>query len=131
MKKYNVSRISINPQTMNEDTLKLIGRHHTVEDIIEKFNMARKIGFDNINMDIIVGLPNETLNHIENTCTEILKLKPDSLTVHGMSIKRGSKLYEEIYIDKVGEHTSELQSRQYLVCRLLLEKKKTTIRSAV
>ena len=101
MKKYNVSRISINPQTMNEDTLKLIGRHHTVEDIIEKFNMARKIGFDNINMDIIVGLPNETLNHIENTCTEILKLKPDSLTVHGMSIKRGSKLYEEIYIDKV------------------------------
>ncbi|KEI13045.1 coproporphyrinogen III oxidase [Clostridium novyi] len=101
MKKYKVSRISINPQTMNEDTLKLIGRHHTVEDIIKKFNLARKLGFDNINMDIIVGLPNETINHIENTCREILKLNPDSLTVHGMSIKRGSKLYEEIYIDKV------------------------------
>lgn len=96
MKQYEVQRISINPQTMNNSTLKLIGRNHSSEDAIEKFKMARKHGFDNINMDIIVGLPGENLAFINNTCNEILNLNPDSITVHGMSIKRASKLYENI-----------------------------------
>ena len=108
MKKYKVDRISINPQTMNEDTLKLIGRKHTVYDVIEKFKMAREMGFNNINMDIIVGLPKEGLSHIKNTCQEILKLKPDSLTVHGLSIKRGSRLHENMkeHLEKI--HQNEL-----------------------
>lgn len=59
LKKYGVTRISINPQTMKQETLDIIGRRHTVADVIEKFNMAREVGFDNINMDFIVGLPNE------------------------------------------------------------------------
>ncbi|WP_125152681.1 coproporphyrinogen III oxidase [Clostridium rectalis] len=96
MKRYKVDRISINPQTMNDDTLKLVGRNHTVKDVIEKYNMARKLGFNNINMDIIVGLPKEGLTHVKNTCREILKLNPDSITVHGMSIKRGSDLYKKL-----------------------------------
>lgn len=96
MKKYGVNRISINPQTMNDSTLKFIGRNHTVENIKEKFYMARNCGFNNINMDIIVGLPGEQLKHIDKTCSEILKLSPDSLTVHGMSVKRGSKFHENI-----------------------------------
>lgn len=97
MKKYDVDRISINPQSMNEDTLKFIGRNHSVQDIIDKFNLAREVGFDNINMDIIIGLPNETLEHVQTTCREILKLHPDSLTVHGMTIKRGSILHEKLF----------------------------------
>lgn len=96
MKKYGVSRISINPQTMNDETLRLIGRNHKSSDVVDKFILARKLGFDNINMDIIVGLPLEGINEIKKTCMEVLKLKPDSLTVHGLSIKRGSKLHEEI-----------------------------------
>jgi len=96
MIRYKVQRISINPQTMNDSTLKLIGRNHSSEDAVEKFKMARKLGFDNINMDIIVGLPGEKLEHIDNTCNKILELNPDSITVHGMSIKRASKLYENI-----------------------------------
>lgn len=96
MKKYQVGRISINPQTMNDKTLKLIGRNHSTEDAVEKFNMARNLGFHNINMDVIVGLPGEGLKEMVHTCEELLKLKPDSLTVHGMSIKRASKLYENI-----------------------------------
>ncbi|WP_368491166.1 coproporphyrinogen III oxidase [Clostridium sp. BJN0013] len=96
MKRYKVNRISINPQTMNDSTLKFIGRNHRVRDIKEKFYMAKKCGFNNINMDIIVGLPGEGLKHIDKTCSEIEKLSPDSLTVHGMSIKRGSRLYENI-----------------------------------
>ena len=59
IRKFPVTRISINPQTMNQETLDLIGRHHTVEEIEEKFRMARSLGFDNINMDLIVGLPGE------------------------------------------------------------------------
>ena len=62
MKKYGVHRVSINPQTMNDDTLKLIGRNHNVEDVFEKFEMARELGFDNINMDLIVGLPGEKIS---------------------------------------------------------------------
>jgi len=96
MKKYGVDRISINPQTMNNDTLKLIGRKHTSEDVIDKFNMARELGFHNINMDIIVGLPYENMEHIRNTCNQIYKLKPENITVHSLSVKRGSRLYEKI-----------------------------------
>lgn len=96
MKKYGVQRISINPQTMNDDTLRLIGRRHSVSDVIEKYYMARELGFDNINMDIIVGLNGENIEHIRKTCDKILELKPDNLTVHGMSIKRASRLHENI-----------------------------------
>ncbi|HEY8888768.1 MAG TPA: coproporphyrinogen III oxidase [Clostridium sp.] len=96
MKKYGVHRISINPQTMNDDTLELIGRNHNVNDVYEKFDMARELGFDNINMDLIVGLPGEKISHIIRTCDKILGIKPDSVTIHGMSIKRASRLHENM-----------------------------------
>lgn len=95
MKNYEVERISINPQTMNNETLKRIGRNHSVEEVIEKYKLARDMGFDNINMDIIVGLPGESLEEMKKTCDEIFKLQPDNLTVHGMSVKRASRLHEE------------------------------------
>ena len=67
LKKHNVSRISINPQTMNDETLEKIGRAHSVSDIVDCFNMAREIGFDNINMDLIIGLVYEDLEMVRNT----------------------------------------------------------------
>ncbi|HEY8805846.1 MAG TPA: coproporphyrinogen dehydrogenase HemZ, partial [Clostridium sp.] len=96
MKKYGVDRISINPQTMNDDTLKLIGRNHSVKDVYETFSMARGLGFDNINMDLIVGLPGEKIAHMINTCDKMAGIKPDSITIHGMSIKRASRLHENM-----------------------------------
>lgn len=96
LKKHNVSRISINPQTMKDETLKIIGRRHTVNDVIEAFHMARQIGFDNINMDIILGLPGEMEEDVAYTVSEIEKLKPDSLTVHSLAIKRASRLHSWI-----------------------------------
>lgn len=92
LKKHGVGRISINPQTMKEDTLKVIGRRHTVEQVKDAFGMAREIGFDNINMDIILGLPGEVEEDVLCTTKEIEKLNPDSLTVHSLAIKRGSRL---------------------------------------
>lgn len=92
LKKYPVTRISVNPQTMRDETLKLIGRNHTVADVREKFALARELGFDNINMDIILGLPGETTKDVKYTLEEIKKLAPDSLTVHSLAIKRASRL---------------------------------------
>lgn len=100
MKRYNVTRISINPQSMNDDTLKSIGRGHDVKDVKEKFKLAREMGFNDINMDIIIGLPGEGLDYVKTTCNEIYNLKPDSLTVHGLSLKRASILYENFILKK-------------------------------
>lgn len=91
-----VSRISINPQTMNDKTLQIIGRRHTVQQVIDAFRLARRIGFTNINMDIILGLPGETEAEVETTIREIEKLGPDSLTVHSLAIKKASKLQKWI-----------------------------------
>lgn len=100
MKEFNVTRISINPQTMNDSTLKLIGRNHTVGDIKEKFQMARNLGFEDINMDIIIGLPGEGHKELIKTRDELIKLNPDSITVHGLCLKRGSRMYENFVLNK-------------------------------
>lgn len=94
---FGCSRISINPQTMNDETLRRIGRNHTSGDIINKYYMARNLGFDNINMDIIVGLPLEGEKEITNTMDELERLSPESITIHTMAIKRGSILNEMEY----------------------------------
>ena len=96
LRELGVERISINPQTMSDETLKLIGRAHTVEQTKEAFKLARKAGFTNINMDMIVGLPGEELSDVIHTLSEIEKLKPDSLTVHSLAIKRAANLNIEM-----------------------------------
>ena len=96
MKKHNVTRISINPQTMNDETLVKIGRDHNVNDIVNCFRLARSLGFDNINMDIILGLVDENLDMVRNTLEKIKELNPESLTVHTLAIKRASTLKENL-----------------------------------
>ena len=130
LKKNNVTRISINPQTMNQSTLDKIGRGHSVEEIIEAFNLAREIGFDNINMDLILGLEGENVEMVRNTLEEIKKLSPESLTVHTLAIKRASKLkekmdeyvltqYEEMVkmIDLSMEYAKEMNLNPYYMYR--------------
>jgi len=96
IKNAGVTRISINPQTMQDKTLKLIGRNHTTGQVIEAFNMARDLGFKNINCDLIAGLPGENERDFEDTLNRIGELSPDSVTVHTMSVKRASRLINEI-----------------------------------
>lgn len=95
MKNAGVSRISVNPQTLNNETLKIIGRSHTAEDFYHAYNAARQYGFNNINTDLIMGLPGESLYHCEKTMEGILKLKPESVTVHTLAVKRASPLKEQ------------------------------------
>ena len=90
--KHGVTRISVNPQTMKQETLDFIGRRHTVEQVIDAFHLAREVGFDNINMDIILGLPGETEEDVRATIEAIKELEPDSLTVHSLAVKRASRL---------------------------------------
>ncbi|TDQ35401.1 anaerobic coproporphyrinogen III oxidase [Aureibacillus halotolerans] len=92
MKKWNVDRISINPQSYIQNTLDAIGRHHSVEETIEKYWLAKDMGLDNINMDLIIGLPGETTKEFLYTLEETRKLMPTSLTVHTLSFKRASKM---------------------------------------
>ena len=92
LRQYGVTRISINPQTMNQKTLDLIGRQHTAEDVQERFWLAREMGFDNINMDLIVGLPQEEREDVKRTLEAVKALGPDSLTVHSLAIKRAARL---------------------------------------
>lgn len=92
LRAHGITRISINPQTMNQKTLDLIGRRHTVEQTMEAFHLAREMGFDNINMDLIVGLPGEEQDEVAHTLQEVVRLDPDSITVHSLAVKRASRL---------------------------------------
>ena len=97
MRSHPVTRISINPQTMNDETLRIIGRAHTAQQTVECYQMARNLGFSDINMDVIAALPGEDYNKFAYTLNCIKELDPDSLTVHTLAIKRSSKLHEQRY----------------------------------
>ncbi|MCL2050800.1 MAG: coproporphyrinogen dehydrogenase HemZ [Lachnospiraceae bacterium] len=109
MKENYVNRISINPQTMNEKTLKRIGRNHTPSQVHDAFYLARELGFTNINMDIILGLPGESIDEVNETLTAIKNFKPDSLTVHSLSVKRASKLTEWVNENGVGQLNNTIE----------------------
>lgn len=94
IKSFGASRISVNPQTLNDDVLRVIGRKHSGEDAIKAFELARKIGFDNINTDLIAGLPTESAESFRNTLDRITELSPESITVHTLTVKRSADLFE-------------------------------------
>lgn len=93
--RHGITRISINPQSMKARTLELIGRSHEPEDIEKAFVMAKEQGFDNINADIIAGLPEESVEDFVNTLTKVISMDPESITVHCLAVKRASRLIEQ------------------------------------
>lgn len=92
---FGATRISVNPQTMNDSVLKAIGRRHTAGDAAEAFRMARRLGFDNINMDTIAGLPTDTTEGFRHTIETLCGLDPESITIHTLTVKRASRLFSE------------------------------------
>ena len=103
LKDQGVGRISLNPQTMNEETLVAIGRKHSPEQIHQAYDMIRKVGFESVNMDLIIGLPGETTASLDHTLGEIAKLQPENLTVHTLAIKTNSYLKEHQDLLTLGE----------------------------
>lgn len=95
LKENKVDRISINPQTVNDEVLKTIGRKHTAQQFFDAFDLARKCGFDNINTDLIAGLPTDTPESFKNSLDSIVRLNAECITVHTLCMKRASRLTTE------------------------------------
>ncbi|HPT83000.1 MAG TPA: coproporphyrinogen dehydrogenase HemZ [Limnochordia bacterium] len=107
LKAGGTQRICINPQTMHEPTLQLIGRRHTVEDVRRAFTLAREVGIPLINMDVIMGLPGEELSHVRSTLEELARLGPDNLTVHSLALKRASRLKKDWERERIAQEQGE------------------------
>ncbi len=106
MKEHAITRISVNPQTFSDTTLRIIGRAHTAKDTLDAFALAREMGFDHINMDLIAALPGEGRAEFERTLGITTDLHPESITVHTLAIKRSSRLHEQGY-SQIGADAAE------------------------
>ena len=112
LKNGGVHRISINPQSMNDSVLSAVGRRHTVKQVYEAFDIARKVGFDCINSDIIAGLPTETQQTFEASLERLCYLEPENVTVHTLSLKRSSALFRQ-FGDDIGKGASDMTAVAY------------------
>jgi len=112
LRTYPVTRVSVNPQTMNDATLERIGRAHTAKQTVEAYQLAREYGFNNINMDLIVGLPGESADDFAQTLESVKALGPENLTIHTLARKRASRLYEDPAFSHVDPPSAEEMIRQ-------------------
>lgn len=110
IKACGAKRISINPQTFNDDVLREIGRRHSSQTTVDSMLLARRCGFDNINMDIIAGLPTDTVESFENTVDRVLSFSPENITVHTLALKRSSTLVTEDKARGDGEAADKMLS---------------------
>lgn len=101
LKKHNVGRISVNPQSFSNEVLKAIGRNHSAELTVEKYLLAREVGFDSINMDLIAGLPSDTLEGFKRSVDKAVELGADNITVHTLALKKSASIVTENESDKV------------------------------
>ena len=108
LKEHAITRISVNPQTFSDDTLRRIGRAHTARDTLEAFSLAREMGFHHINMDLIAALPGEDEADFERSLTTTMGLRPESITVHTLAIKRSSRLHEQGYAQAGAEQAARM-----------------------
>ena len=108
LKKHNIGRISINPQTLEEDVLRAIGRRHTSDDIRAAYALAREVGFESINMDLIAGLPRDSFQGFQRTLEGVLALDPENITIHTLALKKGSALMEKGDIIPSGEEVARM-----------------------
>ncbi len=104
LRRMEIGRISVNPQTFSDETLARVGRAHTGADTVAAYELARKLGFDDVNMDLIAALPGETPEVFSATLEKVVALDPESVTVHSLAIKRSSKLHEQLHVSGAG-HT--------------------------
>lgn len=116
IKGLGAERISVNPQTLNDDVLRVIGRKHSGADALKAFELARKIGFKNINTDLIAGLPTESAESFHNTLDKMIEIAPESITVHTLTLKRAANLFEQ---SRENFHNPAAEMVDYSVERLI------------
>ena len=121
-KALGVNRICINPQTMQDETLQLIGRRHSRADIINSVQRVRDAGIPNLNMDLIIGLPGEVMAEYKNTLAQILELGPENITVHTLAVKKGSLLAASQGKSGMNDQVGEVQTGLHYIGQTLQEK---------
>ncbi len=109
LKQHSVTRISVNPQTFNDSVLDAIGRKHTAQQTLDAFALARELGFDNINMDLIAGLTTDTPDSFRATIDTVKQLDPESVTVHTLAVKRSARV-NAASAEREHDYTGEMLS---------------------
>lgn len=112
-KKTGINRISIGLQSTNNKILKRIGRIHTYEEFLNTYNLARKVGFKNINVDLMLALPNQTLEDLKDSVEEIIKLNPEHISIYSLIIEEGTKMEELVNSQKIQLPSDELERKMY------------------
>lgn len=121
LKMLGVNRVCINPQTMNDSTLKLIGRNHDEKGVVQSVEWARQAGIEKINMDLIVGLPGEDIQGNTYTAKKVMELRADNITVHTLALKRGSAMAELEGRSRIEDRLKEVQKGVELFSALFRE----------
>lgn len=112
-KKLGINRLSIGVQTFNEDNLKVLGRIHNSEEAIEVYNLARESGFENISLDIMFSLPNQTFNMLENDLEKLVNLNPNHISIYSLIWEEGTKFYKDLKLGKLKETDNDLEANMY------------------
>ncbi len=120
-KKCGINRISIGCQAIQDDLLKMLGRIHNYEEFLDTYKLVQKIGFENINVDLMLGLPNQTLEDIENSVKEILKLNPNHLSVYSLIIEEGTRIEKRISKGELILPKEEIERKMYKKVKEILE----------
>lgn len=119
--KSGINRLSIGLQVTNDELLKQIGRIHNYKDFLSTYNLARKIGFNNINIDLMIGLPNQTLDMLEETIEEVINLNPEHISVYSLIVEEGTKLEKDLQEGKYELPSDEYERRMYWMIKKKLQ----------
>ena len=120
-KKEKINRLSIGLQSTNNEMLKQIGRIHTYEQFLETYNMAKEVGFENINVDLMIGLPNQTIEDIKRSLKEVIQLNPTHISVYSLIIEEGTVIAQKIENHQLQEMDEELERNMYWYVKNTLE----------
>ena len=120
-KKQGINRLSIGLQTTNDILLKKIGRIHTYKEFLDTYNLARNIGFENINVDLIIGLPEETISDVKNDLENIIKINPEHISVYSLIVEEGTKIENLLNENKITLPDEESERRMYWFAKNTLE----------
>ena len=121
-KKSGINRLSIGLQSTNNRILKEIGRIHTYNEFLDTYNMARKIGFNNINVDLMLGLPNQTIKDLNDSLDKVIELKPEHISVYSLIIEEGTPFFEKLNENKITLPEDNIEREMYWLTKTKLEK---------
>lgn len=121
-KKVGINRLSIGLQSINNDILKEIGRIHTYKDFLETYQMARKVGFENINVDLMLALPKQTCKDLQKSLEEVIKLSPEHISIYSLILEEGTKLQKLVEQGSITLPEDEIERNMYWMVKKILEK---------